>query len=76
MTYINIPLEKAKESMLARGISEWMAEVLNEYANAHSAGYSDWTTDSVERLTGHPATSYQQFARDFSTVFRGDRAST
>ena len=55
--------------MLARGISEWMAEVLNEYANAHSAGYSDWTTDSVERLTGHPATSYQQFARDFAMVF-------
>ncbi len=76
VTYINIPLEKAKESMLARGISEWMAEVLNEYANAHSAGYSDWTTDSVERLTGHPATSYQQFARDFAMVFRGDRAST
>jgi len=62
--------------MLARGISEWMAEVLNEYANAHSAGYSDWTTDDVERLTNHPANSYQQFARDFAMVFRGDRAPT
>jgi uncharacterized protein YbjT (DUF2867 family) len=76
VSYINIPLEKAKETMLARGLSKWMAEVLNEYANAHSAGYSDWTTDSVERLTNHPATSYQQFARDFAMVFRGDRAPT
>jgi uncharacterized protein YbjT (DUF2867 family) len=73
VSYINIPLEKAKETMLARGLSEWMAEVLNEYASAHSAGYSDWTTDDVERLTNHPATSYQQFARDFAMVFRGDR---
>ena len=32
-----------------------MADALNEYAAAHSAGYSDWTTDEVERLTGHPA---------------------
>ena len=76
VSYVSIPLEKAKETMLARGISEWMADVLNEYANAHSAGYSDWTTDDVERLTDHPATSYQQFARDFAMAFRGDRAPT
>jgi uncharacterized protein YbjT (DUF2867 family) len=76
VSYISIPLEKAKETMLARGITEWMADTLNEYANAHSAGYSDWTTDTVERLTDHPATSYQQFARDFATVFRGDRPPT
>jgi hypothetical protein len=62
--------------MLARGISEWMADVLNEYANAHSAGYSDWTTDDVERLTDHPAIPYQQFAKDFAMVFRGDRPPT
>ena len=36
-----------------------MADALNEYAAAHSAGYSDWTTDEVERLTGHPATSFE-----------------
>ena len=76
VSYVSVSVEKAKETMLARGLSEWMAATLTEYANAHSAGYSDWTTDSVERLTGHPATSYQQFARDFAMVFRGDRAST
>ena len=70
--YVPIPTEKAKEAMLGSGIPEWLADALNEYAQAHSEGYSDWTTDDFERLTGHPATSYREFARDFKRVFRGD----
>jgi uncharacterized protein YbjT (DUF2867 family) len=69
--YVPISLEKAKEAMLSRGIPEWRADALNEYAKAHSEGYSDWTTDDFERLTGHAATSYKKFASDFAQVFRG-----
>jgi len=71
VSYIDISLEDAKAAMLNRGFSEWRADALNEYAKAHSEGYSDWTTDDVERLTGHPATSYRKFASDFEQVFRG-----
>jgi uncharacterized protein YbjT (DUF2867 family) len=68
--YVPIPPEKAKDAMLERGIPGWMADALNEYAMVHSEGYSDWTTDDVERLTGHPATSYREFATDFQLLFR------
>jgi len=71
VSYVAIPLEKAKEAMLNRGISEWTADALNEYAKAHSQGYSDFTTEEVEQLTGHPATSYKKFASDFEQMFRG-----
>jgi uncharacterized protein YbjT (DUF2867 family) len=71
VSYIPISLEKAKEAMLEMGIPEWKADALNEYAKAHSEGYSDWTTDDFEQLTGHPATSYKKFASDFEQVFRG-----
>ena len=71
VSYINIPLEKAKEAMLNMGLTEWRADVLIEYAKAHSEGYSDWTTDDFEQLTGHPATSYSKFASDFEPMFRG-----
>jgi uncharacterized protein YbjT (DUF2867 family) len=70
--YVNVPLEKAKEAMLKRGLSEWRTDVLIEYAKAHSEGYSDFTTEDVEQLTGLPATSYEKFASDFARVFRGD----
>jgi uncharacterized protein YbjT (DUF2867 family) len=71
VSYVPVPLEKAKEAMLGMGIPEWKADALNEYAKAHSEGYSDWTTDDVEQLTGYPATSYKAFASDFEQVFRG-----
>jgi hypothetical protein len=57
--------------MLNMGLTEWRANVLIEYAKAHSEGYSDWTTDDFEWLTGHPATSYSKFASDFERMFRG-----
>jgi uncharacterized protein YbjT (DUF2867 family) len=69
--YVNISLENAKRAMLNMGLSEWRADVLIEYAKAHSEGYSNFTTEDVEQLTGHPATSYKEFATDFERVFRG-----
>jgi uncharacterized protein YbjT (DUF2867 family) len=69
--YVDVPLEAAKAAMLRRGISEWLADALIEYAEAHSQGYSDYTTDDVPRLMGHPATPYARFARDFAPHFRG-----
>jgi uncharacterized protein YbjT (DUF2867 family) len=69
--YVDVPLEAAKAAMLRHGVPEWLADALNEYAKAHSEGYSDFTTGDFEQLTGHPATSYEQFARDFEQRFRG-----
>jgi uncharacterized protein YbjT (DUF2867 family) len=71
VSYVSISLEKAKEAMLDMGLSEWRADVLIEYAKAHSEGYSDFTTKDVERLTSHRATSYKEFATDFARVLRG-----
>jgi uncharacterized protein YbjT (DUF2867 family) len=71
VTYIPVPLERAKEAMLGRGTPEWLADALNEYAKAHGEGYSDWTTGDFERLTGHSATCYKEFATDFERVFGG-----
>ena len=69
--YIPISLEKAKEAMLGMGLSVWKAEVLIEYARAHSQGYSNFTTEDFEQLTGHTATSYKEFATDFERAFGG-----
>jgi uncharacterized protein YbjT (DUF2867 family) len=71
VSYVPISLERAKEAMLTMGLSEWRAEVLIEYAKAHREGYSNFTTEDVEQLTGRPATSYKAFATDYAQVFRG-----
>ena len=69
--YVPISLQKAKEVMRGMGLSEWKTKVLIEYARAHSQGYSNFTTEDVEQLTGHTATSYREFATDFARAFGG-----
>ena len=71
VSYVNVPLEAAREAMLGMGLPEWTADAFGEYMTAFSEGYGDWVTGDVEDVTGHPARSYETFARDFAQVFGG-----
>ena len=67
--YVDVPPEAARESMVSMGLPEWMADALIEYSKAFSEDYGDFTAPDFERLTGHPARSYETFARDFAQAF-------
>ncbi len=67
--YVDVPPEAAKEAMLGVGIPEWIADGIIETAGALSEGLGDYTTDDFEKLTGHPARSYETFAHDFAQAF-------
>ena len=67
--YVDVPAEAGLEAMLGVGLPEWLADALGEYFKAFSEGYGDFTTPDVEKVTGHPARSYETFARDFAQVF-------
>ena len=69
--YVDVPLEAGRQAMISMGLPEWTADAFGEYTTAFSEGYGDYTTDYVEQLTGHPARSYETFARDFARVFGG-----
>jgi uncharacterized protein YbjT (DUF2867 family) len=71
VAYVPISLEEAKEAMCGMGLSEWKAEVLIEYARAHSQCHSNFTTEDIEQLTGQIATSYREFMTDFERAFGG-----
>ena len=74
--YVDVPLEAAREAMVGMGMSEWLADANNEYFSVLSDGLGDFTTNDVEEITGHPARSFETFARDFAQVFRGAPAGT
>jgi uncharacterized protein YbjT (DUF2867 family) len=67
--YVDVPLEAAREAMVGMGLPEWYADAYNEYNKAMSEGLGDFTTNDVEEITGHPARSYETFARDFAQAF-------
>ncbi len=69
--YVDVPLEAAREAMVGMGLSEWHADAFNEYNKGLSEGLGDFTTGDFEELTGHPARSFETFARDFAQAFSG-----
>jgi uncharacterized protein YbjT (DUF2867 family) len=71
VTYMNVPLEAARESMLAMGLNEWFTGAFCEYMENFSNGGGDFISDDFEKLTGHPPRSFDTFAGDFAQYFRG-----
>lgn len=71
VTYVNVPHEASLESMVGMGFPEWIARGYGELMEGFSEGFANSTTDNVEKLTGHQARSFEQFATDFAQVFGG-----
>ena len=71
VSYTDVPLEAARESMVSMGTPEWITDGYIELFEGFSEGYADLTTPYVERLTGHPARSFDTFALDYAHVFGG-----
>ena len=72
--YVDVPVEAGREAMIGMGFSEWDADSFAELFVNFSEGGADFNTSDVEYVTGHPARSYETFARDFAQAF-GGRAS-
>lgn len=65
ITAQEIPADAAVAAMTAAGLSEWVAEVAGrEYAAAYAAGWGDYTTADFTAVTGRPARTIADFARD------------
>jgi uncharacterized protein YbjT (DUF2867 family) len=62
--YVPIPAEGVAEAIRKRGWGEWAAGVMRDYSAAYGSGWGDFVTDDVKKLTGHPARSIEQFARE------------
>lgn len=72
--YVPVPHEAAHEGLIAMGVPEWIADGYVELSAGFEAGFADLTTADVERLSGHEARGFEQFARDFAGMFTTDRA--
>ena len=69
VAYVDVPLDAARESMVGMGMPEWTVDAYMELFEGFSEGFADKMTPYVELLTGHPARSFETFARDFAQVF-------
>ena len=71
--YMNVPGEASKQAMVGMGIPEWIADGFVELDEGFSKNFAGSTTKNIEILTGHPARSLEQFAKDFAQVFESKK---
>ncbi len=62
--YVPVTPEQVRETVLKMNWGEWTAGVLADYSAAYAKGWGDYTTTFVEKISGHPARSLAQFARE------------
>ena len=56
--------------MTGMGFPEWVSRGFIKLSDGFSEGFASQITGNVATLTGHPARSFEQFARDCAGVFR------
>ena len=69
VNYVPISLDQAKRAMMAMGMTEALADAMNEVNAFAPAGHLAGVLDTVERVTGHPARSFRQFAQEHAASF-------
>lgn len=70
VSYVPVPHEAARESMLGSGMPAWVVGLLGEYSRAYASNWGDFTTTHVHDLTGKAPRNFQEFARDHASAFR------
>lgn len=58
-----------REALLGYGVPSWIVDMLEEYAQAYTSGWGDFTTDTVAELLGRPPRDVADFVRDHAPAF-------
>ncbi|MBL8148433.1 MAG: SDR family oxidoreductase [Blastocatellia bacterium] len=69
ISYIDVPEDAARQSMLSAGTLPWMTEALLELSSSIRAGYTAAVSNNVEKITGKKPITFRQFAEEFASQF-------
>jgi len=67
--YVDVPPSAAADGMRQSGMPEWNVRAVSELLGYFASGAAATVTDTVPRLLGRPAISFEQFARDHRAAF-------
>jgi uncharacterized protein YbjT (DUF2867 family) len=66
---VDVPAEQSKAAMTGSGVPEWLADGLLELDEAYRTGAGALVTDEVQKATGRPARSVEQFVQEHRAAF-------
>ena len=67
--YVNVPLATAAAGLRKSGMPEWDVRVVSGLLGYFASGAAASVSDTVPRLLGRPAISFEQFAKDHRAAF-------
>jgi uncharacterized protein YbjT (DUF2867 family) len=70
VAYVHVPPEYARRQLAGEGVPRWLVEDMLILFAAVREGYAAGVTDTVRAVTGHPARTFRQFAREHVDAFR------
>lgn len=65
-----------RQQLLEAGLPEWLVEVRMDFNTAFLEGRASTVTDTVERVTGKPPRTFEQFVRDYASRFQSSSDRT
>lgn len=69
---VTFPASEAKDPMMQAGVPEWTAEALVELiGQVYAEGYAESLADGVQRTTGRPPRSYEDWVAENREAFAG-----
>jgi len=70
--YVDVPPDDFRKGLLSAGVPKWSADALLDLQRLYREGGASLVDPTVERLMGRKATSFDDFARDYSFAFEQD----
>ena len=70
ISYVDVPESAARSAMLGLGMPAWMVDAMLELHAIDKAGYAAVVTDDVAKITGTPARSFADFAKEHAASWQ------
>jgi uncharacterized protein YbjT (DUF2867 family) len=67
--YVDVALSAAADGMSKSGMPEWNVRTVTELLGYFASGAAATVTDTIPRVLGRPAISFEQFAKDYRAAF-------
>ena len=67
--YVDVPISAAADGMRNSGMPDWNVHAVSDLLAYFATGAAATVTDSIPRLLGRPATSFEQFVKDHRAAF-------
>lgn len=67
--YVDVPLSAAADGMRKSGMPDWNVRAVSDLLAYFATGAAAAVTDTVPRLLGRPAISFEQFVKDHREAF-------